>query len=197
MTKKDLKTEVEAIINATFQDNPSVLRTIKQDKKWKKRLKALVNYSFETAYMRNGVFISENRKGAALCYNPFLKKEGLVDYYNQAKLAIKAIGLERVYSILKREAYVKQFHPKTNYFHFWFLGVLPEARNAYGALSELKNKIYALADKNKYAIYLETSIKKNVKLYQLGGFELYHTWDENGKSPTLYFMRRLPNEQQN
>lgn len=189
MTKTELKSKVTHILRSTFADNPSVLRSIKQDKKWEKRLGRLINYSFETAYRRNGAYLSSNELGAALCFNPHARKSGVIDYLNQAKLAISAIGLARVPGMLKREAYIKKQHPAGNYLHFWFIGVLPQGRNMFGAFRELKEIITKVAKEEKMDVYIETSVERNVKFYKLLGLELYHTWDEEGKSPTLYFLK--------
>ena len=189
--KKDLALVVE-ILAKSFQKNPSVLWVVKKDKKINDRIKAVCRYSFYTVLYRDGVHISSDENGVALCYKYNAHKESLKDYWNQLILALKAIGLTRVFEVLKREAYMKKMRPTDGEFlYFWFYGVKPEAQNGFAA-KELKNHIFQLADNLKLPVYLETSVEKNRRVYERYGFELYHTWPVKKQGINLYFMRRMP-----
>jgi len=189
---KEIKQKVMEVITESFDSNPSVNSVIKNDGKRKQRIKALSDYSFETSLMRDGVYVSCDGEGVALCYKYNLKKESFRDYLNQVKLVVRAISLSRVLSVMKREAYVKSLRPASGEFlYFWFLGVSNKARGTNAAW-ELKEMIFNDADNNKLPIYLETSVEKNKRVYQRFGFEVYHIWESKDLRTTLWFMRRMP-----
>ena len=189
--KTDISLVVD-ILSSSFLENPSVNWVIKNDNKIEKRIQVLCRYSFLTTLIRNGVYISSNEKGVALCYKYNEKNETLSDYRNQLVLAIMAIGLRRVPGVLRREAYIKKYRPKDgNYLYFWFFGVKRGHQNGESA-KELKNNILSYADKKGLAIYLETSVEKNKRVYERYGFEVYHIWIDHEKNVELYFMRRTP-----
>ncbi|MEQ8880114.1 MAG: hypothetical protein RLQ12_10800 [Cyclobacteriaceae bacterium] len=179
------------IISEAFVENPSVLHIVKPDAHKAERIKHLADYVYETSNMRKGVFFSKDREAIALCYRYNFRKEGLRDYFNQAKLVFRTIGVERVFKILKRDAYVKKQRPADgNFLYFWFFGSSNKARGGRGAW-ELKEKIFEQSKKLNLPIYLETSIPQNKLVYQRFGFETYHVWDGNYGNQPLYFMRRL------
>jgi len=192
-TKTDKKLVID-IIAESFDKNPSVNWVIKNDTKRKKRIKELSKYSFETALMRNGAFISSDENGVALCYKYNEKGNLLADYWNQAKLAIKAVGLSRVIEVSRRESYIKKMRPNSGkYLYFWFLGVNNKGVGK-GAAYEIKNFIFNKSKDEKLAIYLETSVEKNKLIYERFGFKTYHTWEDKSKNFELWFMKREPTE---
>lgn len=189
--KTDRKKIVE-ILSSSFQSNPSVLHIVKKDRNIQKRIYAVCDYSFKTALLRKGVYISGNEMGVALFYRYNAKKEGIADYFNQALLLFKAIGIFRLRTVLKRERYIKSKRGHNgNFIYFWFLGVHPEHQDG-NAARELKEQILQLSDSIHLPIYLETSVEKNRRVYQRYGFEVYHQWVADNKNTTIYFMRRMP-----
>ncbi|PKP02398.1 MAG: hypothetical protein CVU11_12140 [Bacteroidetes bacterium HGW-Bacteroidetes-6] len=189
--KKDQLLVVD-ILTDSFFENPSANWVVKSDSKIRNRIRELCKYAFKTSLMRRGVFISSDRKGAALCYKYNFKKNNLLDYWNQLVLAIKAIGLSRLPSILKREAFLNSKRPKSGeYLYMWFLGVSPGFHDGHAA-SELKDTVLELSDKQGLPIYLETSIEKNRRVYERFGFEIFDTWHEEDQGVLVYFMRRMP-----
>jgi len=188
-TIKDKKLAVK-ILTESFQSNPSVLWVVKQDKKINKRIEELSKYAFDTGVRRNGVYISSDKTGVAICYEYNIKKESLADYWSQAKLAFRCIGLNRVVKVLKREAYIKKNRDADNHFlYFWFFGVSNKGKGK-NAAKELKDHIFKLSDSKKLPIYLETSVNKNQNVYQRYGFETYYTWEDYGKDVKLWFMKK-------
>lgn len=193
--KNQLISQQEKILNIiaeSFDSNPSVNWVVKNDKKRKKRIKELARYSYITSFARNGVFISSDKTGVALCYKYNEKRETIRDYWNQLRLVIKAIGLNRVFEVLKRESYIKSKRPKSgDFLYFWFFGVEENGRGKTAA-KELKEIIFKESNIKKLPIYLETSVEKNMKVYQRYGFELYHTWKVESQGINLWFMKREP-----
>jgi len=189
-TKADKKLVVE-IIAESFYTNPSVNMVVKQDAKKEKRIRKLAVYAFKTALSRNGVLISSDNTGVSICYRYNAKKDSLRDFWNQGVLAIRAISIGKVTQVLKREAYVKSKRPSSgDFMYFWFFGVSDEGKGK-GAAYELKEAIFNEAKKQNLAIYLETSVEQNMRVYQRYGFEVYHTWENKEENITIWFMRRI------
>lgn len=189
-TKADIKL-VSEIISDSFTENPSAVSVLKnKEKKKKKYLKGLAKYVFKTAYKRDGVYISDDEKGVAVCYKYNIKKESIHDLWNQFILAIKVIGLKNVLNVLKRESYIKAKRPiDGNFFYFWFFGVKNEGKGK-GAALELWKSVLKHTQTQNLPIYLETSVEKNKNVYGRYGFELYHTWDNTRDNISLWFMRK-------
>lgn len=192
--KSDKKKFVN-IIAESFDTNPSVNWVIKNDHKREKRIRAVAEYAFDTALIRDGAYISSDETGIALCYNINHKGNIILDYINQIKLIFSAIGINRIYEVLKREAYIKKIRPSTDFLYFWFFGVTEEGKGK-GAAKELKDYIFNLSDKNELPIYLETSVKRNKAVYLRYNFELYHTWEVKERGIVLWLMRRYPNKKE-
>lgn len=187
---KSDREKVVGIISEAFAKNPSVLFVVRKDKKLDKRIRALAEYSFDTAFIRDGVFLSDDEKGVAICYPSALKKDGFMDYILQVKLILKCIGISRVGKVLKRESILKKHRLKDDHLYFWFLGVSSE-RDSYDTVIDLRNSIFNWAEKEKLPILLETSVSKNKRVYERFGFETYFTWSpETDDDYDLYFMRK-------
>lgn len=184
-----LQLKTIGIIEESFANNPSVVSVINPNKK--NSLKALAAYAYHTVLPRNGVMLSINEEAVAICYPYHAKQEGLVDLWNQLLLVLTCIGLSRVPSVLKREAYVKNIRPQDGKFlYFWFFGATEKGKKT-NAARELKNRIFDWSKKANLPIYLETSVTRNKRVYEHFGFETYHEWQQpNGG--TLFFMRRSP-----
>ena len=151
----------------------------------------LASYVFKTALRKGGAYISNDNAGVAICYKMNARKDTFTDYWNQLVLAIKAIGIERVMKVMKRDRYVKKQRPSSGeYLYFWFFGVSQAGRGSKAAY-DLKDAVFAEATKSNLPIYLETSIAKNKRVYERYGFEVYHTWDYKSEGITLWFMRKI------
>ena len=75
----------------------------KKDSKRKKRLKVLMDYTFNICFDVSGAFISENKKAALLYDLPNSKYKNIffLTLYD-IKLAFSAIDLNRIFKIMKR-----------------------------------------------------------------------------------------------
>lgn len=188
-TRKDAQKSID-IIARSFATNPSILWVIKQDRKQAARIVALARYSFYTALLRKGAYLSDNGHGVALCYRASVKGPLLPGIWNQLVLAVRAIGLLRIGIVLKRQAYVQAQMPKNmDYLYFWFFGVDPLHRGQ-GDAAELKNEVFSMARKENLPIYMETSVEKNRRVYEHYGFNCYHTWKVDKPAINLYFLRK-------
>lgn len=187
LAQREDRAHVVKIIEESFADNPSVVSVTNPRKPGS--LRALARYAFDTAIVREGVWLSTDRKAVAICYFYGLKKEGLRDLWHQVLLVIYCIGLKNVASVMKREQYIKKYRPQDGSFlYFWFFGASEAGKQKRSAF-ELKQAIFDLSEKKKLPIYLETSVQKNRRVYERYGFEVYHEWQQT-KDRTLFFMRR-------
>ncbi len=66
-TAKDKQDSVR-IISKTFDANPSVNIVIGEKGNRLKKISRLADYAFIKALNRKGAFLSDNKKGTALCY---------------------------------------------------------------------------------------------------------------------------------
>ena len=105
------------------------------------------------------------------------------------KLALKSIGITRIFKVLKRESIIKRHHPKYPFLYFWFLGVKPEDQNQ-GIGSSLIADVIKESVKRNYPIYGETSTLRNIPLYEKFKFYTYKKLDFGY---TLHLIRREPN----
>lgn len=107
------KDRVIDILSRSFVENKSVNYVVKQDKKKLKRFQYLMDYCFEVCWKRGEVYMTKDKKGAALLVIPQNKKTNLKAILLDLKLAFRTIGLIRVIRVLSRESAIKKLHPKT------------------------------------------------------------------------------------
>jgi len=72
----------------------------------------------------------------------------------------------------------------------WMIGVNPNKQHK-GIGMQLMNHCFSIADEMRLPIYLETSVEKNVSLYNYKDFEVRDESTIAGKF-NLYFMVREP-----
>ena len=153
-------------------------------------LEGLMSYGFDKCVMKEGAFFSDDKKAAILVDKPEIKLPFLKDFKLSFDLALNVIGLTNVYSVMKRESYIKQFHPKDKpYYYAWFLGVTPTDQGK-GLGTKFIEELFQKAYTEERGIYIETSNPRNLPLYQRFGLEIYHEW--NGQGFPLWFLRKLP-----
>lgn len=176
------------LIADTFADNPALDWMIRSGGDRKKRFLHFSEYAFRHAWVRGGVWISDNGKAAALAFrsdrNPF-------DIYSLLlwlRLGVTALRLRRVPELLRREKYRKRIRSDRPHFYIWFLGALPDSDRA---AFEMKSELLAHAKSQGVPTYLETSVPRNKRVFERAGFETYHHLPSVNGSPEFWFMRRL------
>ncbi|MEO9870689.1 hypothetical protein [Ekhidna sp.] len=186
ITRSDTSKVIQ-ILTQSFQTNPSALWVIKQDEKVQQRLKALIEYAVKTGITNEGVFLSDDKSAAAICFKE-PSKSNFQSYLDQVVLIWKAIGISRVPLVLKREGYLKKHRPNEPHLNFWFLGVDPNQKGA-GGVQDLKKGIFEFSKRQELPVLLETSVERNKNVYERFGFYTYHIWKQS-QDYTLWFMRR-------
>src|SRR5690606_22702815 len=141
-THKNLVIEILA---SSFDTNASVNYIIKQDKHREKRIRALMDYSFEVCYLFGEIFLSNDNKACALIVYPDKKKTTLKSISLDLKLIFQCVGIGNIMKTLKREKLINSLHPKAPFSYLWFIGVAPEDQNK-GAGSKLLQSVLDYSD---------------------------------------------------
>ncbi len=181
--EKDKQRIVDIIVDS-FDDNKSTNYIIKQDANRKQRLRRLVEYSVFQGEKFGKLFISDDKNGACIVLFPWSKKITLSSLLWDFRLVVTVIGLTRVKDILKREKLLKKNHPKTPFYHLWYIGVDSNHQNK-GIGSKLLDEVLAYCEDKP--VYLETSVVSNLDWYGKYGFEVIKTLD---LVYTLYVLRK-------
>jgi GNAT superfamily N-acetyltransferase len=187
--RKDIPLAVR-IISESFDQNPGVVYTVKQDKKLELRYRRLTKYVVKRAIRKSALYFSSDNKGVLIFYKYKDHPDSLADLWGKLYLICFVVGITRVGKLLSRENHLAKQRPiDGNYLYTWFFGVEKVARGK-GAAVELKNYLYQKAEELKLPIYIETTIPVNKKIYERYGFEIYHTWKLPGTDITYWMMRR-------
>lgn len=184
--KYEEKNLIVDILTQSFESNKSVNYIIPQDKKRIKRIRALMEYSFDVCSLFGGVFISDDNKACALIVYPDKKKTTLKSILLDAKLIIQCVGFKNIKKTLSREALIQKIQPKEIMTYLWFIGVV-QAEQHQGIGSRLLQEIIEHSNQKARPIYLETSTLKNLPWYNKFGFKVY---SEQDLSYNLYFLKR-------
>jgi hypothetical protein len=160
------------ILSNSFQENLSVNYLIPQDSKRQRRIRALMDYSFETCRLFGKVYLSEDRSGCALISFPEQKKITLKSLWLEAKMILLGIGPGNISKAISREREISRNYPHTPIYYLWFIGVNPDNQSkgvGKGMMAEL------LAESRRMGrdVYLETSTLKNLPWYRKFGLEVY------------------------
>ncbi|WP_225000231.1 N-acetyltransferase [Cesiribacter sp. SM1] len=174
------------ILARAFDANPSVNYIVRQDGRREKRIRSLMDYSFELCQAFGAVYLSADRKGCALVLLPEKKKTTIRTLMLDLRLVVGVTGLRRVGKILAREAKIKKGYPQLPFYYLWFLGVAPEQQGR-GIGSMLLQDIIEESRQLQRPVYLETSLASNIGFYRRWGFEVYR---EILFDQPLYCMRR-------
>lgn len=177
---------VVAILSKSFDTNRSVNYVVKQDAHRQARIRSLMEYSFNVCLRFGEIWISDDNLACALLLFPERKKTTVSSILWDASLAIRAIGLTRVFDVLKRESLIKRNHPGSPFIYLWFIGVDPRSQKR-GIGSNLLNEVIGVNAKKERPIYLETSVITNLSWYKKFGFEVYHKIHLNYD---LYLLRK-------
>ena len=178
------------LLTLSFMDNQSVNYIIRQDEKKTKRIRALMDYSYEVCKVFGEVWLSENEKACALILYPQNKRTTIKSIWLDLKLIFQAIGLRNIQKALDRESKIKKLQPQINMMYLWFIGVAPEYQHL-GIGSNLLNDVLGDAGKENLPTYLETSTLKNLPWYERNGFEIYNRLE---LGYTLFFLKHEPNK---
>jgi hypothetical protein len=184
----DDKALVTDIISKTFESNPGVNSIFKKNGNKTKMLMRFADYVFIKALNRHGIYISENEKGVALCFQEKQSRINLKELFYQCRFGFSSMPLLQLPRLLRRESFRrKQRSLQGDHYYFWFLGVLPGGSPAG---NELKNAILEMAKGEKRTICLETTVERNKRVYERIGFKTYNTYTDPEDGVTFYMMKQ-------
>lgn len=157
-----------------------------------KRVRHLASYIYSVASTRNGILLSSNGMGVAICFKFSENRTSFLSFYRKIIFAVCCVGISRLREIQLRESYIKFMRPSHGQFlYLWILGVLPEARGTRTAW-ELKERIMNEQNRMQLPIYLETTNEQNKKVYEHFGFKVYHEWHVPHRNLVMWFMYKNP-----
>jgi ribosomal protein S18 acetylase RimI-like enzyme len=187
IAKHSDKARIIDILTPAFASNQSVNYIVKQDAKRLDRIKALMAYCSDLAFMWGDVFLSENNQACALVLYPDQRKTTIRSIRWDIQLAFNCVGISNIKKTIDRERLIKHIQPKGRIAYLWFIGVTPSSQGKGGG-STLLQELIAHYIHEKRPLYLETSTIRNLPWYQRFGFDIYH---EEDLSYHLYFLRRI------
>ena len=187
--KESNKSRIIEILTKSFDDNKSTNWAIKCDRERILRIRKLMVYAYDLCKKQEGVVISDDNDGAIIFDYPKTSQYNILRLIKDLGFIFNVIGPGRLFKVLKREGYIKKFHPKKDYIYLWFLGVLPESqRNGIG--SRMMQDLIKISNMKRLPVYLETSNPRNLDFYEKFGFSIYHKWNTEFIGFPVWFMRR-------
>lgn len=181
------KARVLDILCAAFDANKSVNFIAGPGEGREKRIRTLMDYSFEICRRFGQVHLSDDRSTCALILYPDRKRPSIAALRLDLKLVFQCIGLRRLTKSLRRESIIKRRHPKTPFTYLWFIGVDP-GHQRKGSGEHMLQRILSESREPDRPVYLETSTMRNLPWYQRAGFEIYH--EEDFATPCIFCGRK-------
>lgn len=166
---------VVKLFAASFDANPAVNDTIVNDKHRERRMQALMEYIFDNALARNGVYVTDDLLGALVMYDPVSCSAKFSDKLRQLKLVHRCIGWSRMSYVTAKGRKMAEFRPKTPHLHLQMIGTDPLAQGK-GVGSKMMSFIQGMSAATSKTVYLETSVLKNVEMYKRKGFVVHGEW---------------------
>lgn len=161
---------VISILSKAFKTNKSVEYILKDTSA--ARLRALMEYSFDTCMASGKVVLSEDKQACALISFPDKKKSSLKSTIADIKLILNGVGIGNISKVLDREKKIAAHYPKKDIYYLWYIGVLPESQGR-GVGGKLLSEIIDDAKSMDRPIYLETSTVENLPFYERYGLKTY------------------------
>jgi ribosomal protein S18 acetylase RimI-like enzyme len=167
--------EISSILLSSFEDNKSITYLVPEGPGKKHSFHCLIQYSISTCLEFGKVVLSDDRRACALVLFPDRKRFTFSALSQDLKL-VWQLGWSSALRGMKREALVKERHPKTPLYYLWYIGVHPDQQGeGYG--TALMQELITDARAMGRQFVLETSTVKNIPWYQNLGFQIYDQLD--------------------
>ncbi len=187
-TRND-RDRVVKVLQKAFNDNPTMLfitRGFNKDK----HIAKVMQYAFDFAIRRKGVYVTQNGKGVAIYFRFDERKKDMLDFYYQLRLAITALPILRLQQIWRHNRMVNKLRAnKCQFLYVWFIGVDPD-EHPRTSPTAFKRKIFESAKKQQLDIYAETT-RRELKIgYERLGFEVYKKWHNSKNGLNVWFLKK-------
>lgn len=167
-----------ALLNETLVDNRSVIFSIGTKGFFRFKISLIAKLLYSEAAKNKGIYIDSNAEGIILFFPSEHKRPANLGI--TLLVALFAIGPLRLARVLKRKQEVRQFHSQwKNYIHCSYLAVKKSARG-HGAIFELRDKLFAFQQEKQLPILVETTVKKNKRVYERIGFRVHEVRSVGG-----------------
>lgn len=163
------------ILAASFDANPAVNDTISPGGNRAKKMRALMEYLIDTGFAKHGVYITKDKLGAFILYDPIEYPKTFSDTFRQLKLVHRCIGWSRLKYASAKDKKMKSFRPGDSHLYLSMIGTHPSAQGK-GIGSLMLNHIFGLSAATSKTIYLETSVQSNVEMYKKKNFVVHGEW---------------------
>jgi ribosomal protein S18 acetylase RimI-like enzyme len=181
---------VVSILTQSFLKNPTLLYLIRNKRNKERYIKRVVNYAFNFAIRREGVFLSENRKGVAICFQYNYMKQDYIDIIRLSKAIISAFSIRKLLVTAYHNYHIEKQRPSDGrYLYFWFFGVDPQEQPKQSA-KDLATNIIKMSNYQELDIYAETTLEQNKRVYERYGFEVYKHWQNPINKINVWFMHK-------
>jgi len=108
------------IFTEVFAGNTGTTWVLRKNIDPRKGLRGLARYSFVKGMARDGVYISDNRKGIAICYKFNNNNFSFREAWSDLRFAFCAMSIRKLPQIISRESYRKNKRPASGeYLYFW------------------------------------------------------------------------------
>jgi ribosomal protein S18 acetylase RimI-like enzyme len=193
--RQDIKRAAE-VLTLSFQDDPIFQYIFRSPEKYHQSAPWMFATWVRWTVLYGKGWITEDGSAIALMRSPGKANMSLWSMINAGMLptpiklgfsAFKRFYFEIVAMLDKKHALIMGNEP---HLYGWMIGVNPGKQHK-GIGLQLMNHCFKLADEKQLPIYLETSVEKNVSLYNYKDFKIKDTGNIAGKF-NLYFMVRDP-----
>ncbi|WP_408031481.1 GNAT family N-acetyltransferase [Tenacibaculum xiamenense] len=189
-TIKDIN-RITDILTDAFKENKSIINVTRKGKKQDTRIRKLMRFFSLNTFCNGDVFITDDANGCLLMLtNGEERKKNVSEKLHlliwKINLFFNILGINNVRNVLQREKAISKNHPEGKYLHLYYVGVFKKDQGK-GIGTKLINQVMNYYDKD-YTIYLETSDKRNIPLYEKLGFKVVNIHDE--LEITLYILKK-------
>jgi ribosomal protein S18 acetylase RimI-like enzyme len=175
------------ILSRAFENNNCVNEVIKQGRNRQKRIRNIMDYSFEICWNYGEIYYTPDHKAVALLFFPEKKKSTVKSILRDVSFLLSDIDARQIIKVITREFQLRKYYPE-HFAYLWYLGVDPECQGK-GVGSSLLKEVIKLEDRSNVPIYLETSTLINLSFYKRLHFKVFKRLHYGY---TLFMLKREP-----
>lgn len=179
-----------------FRDNDRMKVLLgKKGNNFFKKMLHIISYSYFMVKKIGGLFMSKDQNTYLLFYTKSKFYFSLRDALNYVFIAFYAVGIKRLKKVYLREKRIKSIRQKEiknqkdkDYLYVWFIAQKKGHQSLEGPM-EAKKFLFKKAKTLHLPIYMETTEKRLVHIYERLGFKFYDCLKEQGTGLSVWFGR--------